>query len=346
MIRFECDYAEGAAPQLLERLTRTNLEQTPGYAVDGHCQRARDLIRAACAAPQAEVEFLVGGTQANQTVISAALRPYQGALCAQTGHINVHETGAIEATGHKVLPLPSQDGKITPKQVEQFCAVHWADPTREHIVQPGMVYLSQPTETGLLYTRTELEGFRAVCDRYGMYLYIDGARCGYGLAAPENDVDLTDLARLTDVFYIGGTKVGALFGEAVVIMNPALKKDFRFIMKQRGGRMAKGRLLGIQFDALFTDDLYFKISRHADEMAYQIRDIFVSAGYPLLFDSPTNQQYPIMPDDELAELGENFGYEYWERVDKTHSGVRFCASWATTQEHVDALRAAVQALRK
>ena len=210
MIRFECDYAEGAAPQLLERLTRTNLEQTPGYAVDGHCQRARDLIRAACAAPQAEVEFLVGGTQANQTVISAALRPYQGALCAQTGHINVHETGAIEATGHKVLPLPSQDGKITPKQVEQFCAVHWADPTREHIVQPGMVYLSQPTETGLLYTRTELEGFRAVCDRYGMYLYIDGARCGYGLAAPENDVDLTDLARLTDVFYIGGTKVGAL----------------------------------------------------------------------------------------------------------------------------------------
>ena len=181
MIRFECDYAEGAAPQLLERLTRTNLEQTPGYAVDGHCQRARDLIRAACAAPQAEVEFLVGGTQANQTVISAALRPYQGALCAQTGHINVHETGAIEATGHKVLPLPSQDGKITPKQVEQFCAVHWADPTREHIVQPGMVYLSQPTETGLLYTRTELEGFRAVCDRYGMYLYIDGARCGYGL---------------------------------------------------------------------------------------------------------------------------------------------------------------------
>ena len=212
MIRFECDYAEGAAPQLLERLTRTNLEQTPGYAVDGHCQRARDLIRAACAAPQAEVEFLVGGTQANQTVISAALRPYQGALCAQTGHINVHETGDIEATGHKVLPLPSQDGKITPKQVEQFCAVHWADPTREHIVQPGMVYLSQPTETGLLYTRTELEGFRAVCDRYGMYLYIDGARCGYGLAAPENDVDLTDLARLTDVFYIGGTKVGALFG--------------------------------------------------------------------------------------------------------------------------------------
>ena len=346
MIRFECDYAEGAAPQLLERLTRTNLEQTPGYAVDGHCQRARDLIRAACAAPQAEVEFLVGGTQANQTVISAALRPYQGALCAQTGHINVHETGAIEATGHKVLPLPSQDGKITPKQVEQFCAVHWADPTREHIVQPGMVYISYPTEGGTLYSKAELTELYDVCRRYGLPLFIDGARLGYGVMADGADLTLPEIAHLCDVFYIGGTKVGALFGEAVVIMNPALKKDFRFIMKQRGGRMAKGRLLGIQFDALFTDDLYFRISRHADEMAYQIRDIFVSAGYPLLFDSPTNQQYPIMPDEELAILGKNFGYEYWERTDPTHSGVRFCASWATTQENVDALRAAVQALKK
>lgn len=182
MIRFECDYAEGAAPQILERLTQTNLEQTPGYAVDKHCQRARELIREACGAPQAAVEFLVGGTQTNQTVISAALRPYQGVLCAQTGHINTHETGAIEATGHKVLALPSQDGRITPEQVERFCAAHWADPTREHTVQPGMLYLSQPTETGLLYSRAELEGFRAVCGRYGMYLYIDGARCGYGLA--------------------------------------------------------------------------------------------------------------------------------------------------------------------
>ena len=191
-----------------------------------------------------------------------------------------------------------------------------------------------------------IRGLGVLCRRYGLPLYIDGARLGYGLAAEESDMTLPEFARLCDVFYIGGTKVGALFGEAVVIMNESLKKDFRFIMKQRGGRLAKGRLLGIQFDALFTDDLYFKISRHAIEMAHQIRDIFVSAGYPLLFDSPTNQQYPIMPDDELAEIGKSFGYEYWERVDETHSGVRFCASWATTQENVDALRAAVQALKK
>ena len=339
MIRFECDYAEGAAPQLLERLTRTNLEQTPGYAVDGHCQRARDLIRAACAAPQAEVEFLVGGTQANQTVISAALRPYQGALCAQTGHINVHETGAIEATGHKVLPLPSQDGKITPKQVEQFCAVHWADPTREHIVQPGMVYLSQPTETGLLYTRTELEGFRAVCDRYGMYLCIDGARCGYGLAAPENDVDLTDLARLTDVFYIGGTKVGALFGEAVVISSPALQRDFRYCIKRHGGMLAKGRLLGLQFEALFEDGLYLQLGRHGVEQALRIREACLRRGLPLHFDSRTNQQFPVLTSAQRERLEEKYAFTFWEQLDDDRAVVRFCASWATDPAAVDALTA-------
>ena len=214
------------------------------------------------------------------------------------------------------------------------------------MVMPGMVYISLPTEGGTLYSKAELTELYDVCRRYGLPLFIDGARLGYGVMANGADLTLPEIAHLCDVFYIGGTKVGALFGEAVVIMNPALKKDFRFIMKQRGGRMAKGRLLGIQFDALFTDDLYFRISRHADEMAYQIRDIFVSAGYPLLFDSPTNQQYPIMPDEELVILGKNFGYEYWERTDPTHSGVRFCASWATTQENVDALRAAVQALKK
>ena len=223
---------------------------------------------------------------------------------------------------------------------------HKNDESTEHIVQPGMVYISHPTEAGTLYTKAELTELYDTCRRYGLPLYIDGARLGYGLAAEESDMTLPEFARLCDVFYIGGTKVGALFGEAVVIMNEPLKKDFRFIMKQRGGRLAKGRLLGIQFDALFTDDLYFKISRHAIEMAHQIRDIFVSAGYPLLFDSPTNQQYPIMPDAELAEIGKSFGYEYWERVDETHSGVRFCASWATTQENVDALREAVNALKK
>lgn len=344
MIRFECDYAEGAAPQLLERLTRTNLEQTPGYAVDGHCQRARDLIRAACAAPQAEVEFLVGGTQANQTVISAALRPYQGALCAQTGHINVHETGAIEATGHKVLPLPSQDGKITPKQVEQFCAVHWADPTREHIVQPGMVYLSQPTETGLLYTRTELEGFRAVCDRYGMYLYIDGARCGYGLGAAENDVTLADLARLANVFYIGGTKVGALFGEAVVIPDPAIQKDFRYMIKRMGGMLAKGRLLGIQFEVLFQDGLYEQLGRRTVALAQKLAAAFGAKGISMLHKSPTNQQFPVLTQAQRDKLGEKYAFSFWQSVDEDRAAVRFCTSWATREENVDALVADIQNL--
>lgn len=344
MIRFECDYAEGAAPQLLERLTRTNLEQTPGYAVDGHCQRARDLIRAACAAPQAEVEFLVGGTQANQTVISAALRPYQGALCAQTGHINVHETGAIEATGHKVLPLPSQDGKITPKQVEQFCAVHWADPTREHIVQPGMVYLSQPTETGLLYTRTELEGFRAVCDRYGMYLYIDGARCGYGLGAAENDVTLADLARLANVFYIGGTKVGALFGEAVVIPDPAIQKDFRYMIKRMGGMLAKGRLLGIQFEVLFQDGLYEQLGRRTVALAQKLAAAFGAKGISMLHKSPTNQQFPVLTQAQRDKLGEKYAFSFWQSVDEDRAAVRFCTSWATREEDVDALVADIQNL--
>ena len=339
MIRFECDYAEGAAPQILERLTQTNLEQTPGYAVDKHCQRARELIREACGAPQAAVEFLVGGTQTNQTVISAALRPYQGVLCAQTGHINTHETGAIEATGHKVLALPSQDGRITPEQVERFCAAHWADPTREHTVQPGMLYLSQLTETGLLYSRAELEGFRAVCGRYGMYLYIDGARCGYGLAAPGNDVKLTDLARLTDVFYIGGTKVGALFGEAAVISNPALQRDFRSCIKRHGGMLAKGRLLGLQFEALFEDNLYRQLGRHGVEQALRIREACLRRGLPLHFDSRTNQQFPILTREQQAHLEKKYAFTLWEPLNDGRAVVRFCASWATDPAAVDALTA-------
>lgn len=346
MLSFENDYSCAATPEIIARLAETATNQYPGYGTDDVCESAKAKIREACACPDAEIFFLVGGTQTNQVVIDAITPPYAGVVAATTGHVNVHEAGAIEFTGHKVLTLPHHDGKINADELDEYCATFYADGNYTHMVFPGCVYISQATEYGTLYTLAELEAIRKVCTKYDMPLFIDGARLGYALTASGNDVTIEDIARLADVFYIGGTKVGALFGEAVVIMNPALKKDFRFIMKQRGGRMAKGRLLGIQFDALFTDDLYFKISRHADEMAYQIRDIFVSAGYPLLFDSPTNQQYPIMPDDELAELGKSFGYEYWERVDKTHSGVRFCASWATTQEHVDALRAAVQALRK
>ena len=343
MIYFNSDYLEGAHPSIMVRLAETNMVQTVGYGEDEYCEAAREKIKTACQAPEADVHFLVGGTQTNTTVIAAILRPWQGVISAVSGHINCHEAGAIESTGHKVITLPTTNGKITAQQVQDYVEWHRNDESTEHIVQPGMVYISQG---GTLYTKAELTALYDTCRRYGLPLFIDGARLGYGLMAEESDMTLPEIARLCDVFYIGGTKVGALFGEAVVIMNENLKKDFRFIMKQRGGRMAKGRLLGVQFDALFTDDLYFKISRHAIEMAHQIRDIFVSAGYPLLFDSPTNQQYPIMSDDELAILGKSFGYEYWERVDETHSGVRFCASWATKQEHVDALRAAVNALKK
>ena len=346
MIYFNSDYLEGAHPSIMKRLMDTNMAQSVGYSEDEYCAAAREKIKAACEAPDADVHFLVGGTQTNTTVIASILRPYQGVIAPTTGHINCHETGAIESTGHKVLALPTDNGKITAQQIEEYYLWHHTSPDFEHIVMPGMVYISYPTEGGTIYSKAELTAIYETCQRCGLPLYIDGARMGYGLMSDECDLTLPELARLCDVFYIGCTKVGALFGEAVVVMNPALKKDFRFFMKQRGGMLAKGRLLGIQFDTLFTDDLYLKISRHAIDMAHQIREIFVSAGYPLLFDSPTNQQYPIMPDSELAEIGKNFGYEYWERVDETHSGVRFCASWATTQENVDALREAVNNLKK
>lgn len=346
MIYFNSDYLEGAHPSIMKRLMETNMAQSVGYSEDEYCAAAREKIKAACEAPDADVHFLVGGTQTNTTVIASILRPYQGVIAPTSGHINCHETGAIESTGHKVLALPTDNGKITAQQIEEYYLWHHTSPDFEHIVMPGMVYISYPTEGGTIYSKAELTAIYETCQRCGLPLYIDGARMGYGLMSDECDLTLPELARLCDVFYIGGTKVGALFGEAVVVMNPALKKDFRFFMKQRGGMLAKGRLLGIQFDTLFTDDLYLKISRHAIDMAHQIREIFVSAGYPLLFDSPTNQQYPIMPDSELAEIGKNFGYEYWERVDETHSGVRFCASWATTQENVDALREAVNNLKK
>ena len=346
MIYFNSDYLEGAHSAIMERMMETNMMQTVGYSCDEICDSARTKVRAACNAPDADVHFLVGGTQTNTTVIAALLRPWQGVVSAVSGHINCHETGAIESTGHKVIALPTPDGKLTAKQVKDYVEWQKNDESEEHIVQPGMVYISHPTETGMLYSKAELTEIFNTCREYGLPLYIDGARLGYGLTADGNDLTLPEIAQLCDVFYIGGTKVGALFGEAVVIMNEKYKKDFRFMIKQRGGMLAKGRLLGIQFDTLFTDDLYTKIARNANDMAYQIRDIFVSNGYPLLFDSPTNQQYPIISDEELAILGKDFGYEYWERVDETHSGVRFCGSWATTQEQVDALREAVNALKK
>lgn len=346
MIYFNSDYLEGAHPAIMERLLQTNMEQTVGYGEDEYCAAAREKIKAACRAPEADVHFLVGGTLTNTTVIASVLRPYQGVLTAASGHINCHETGAIESSGHKVLALPTNNGKITAQQVEDYYNWHHFNPDYEHMVMPGMVYISFPTEGGTLYSKAELTALYQVCQMCGLPLFIDGARMGYGLTCDDCDLTLPELAQLCDVFYIGGNKVGALFGEAVVIMNPALKRDFRFMMKQRGGMLAKGRLLGLQFDTLFTDDLYFKISRHANVMAKKIHAIFEDCGYKFLFDSPTNQQYPIMSDAELAILGQSFGYEYWERIDETHSAIRFASSWATTEDNISALRQAVEALKK
>ena len=289
MILFQCDYNEGAHPKVMEKLMETNLEQTVGYGEDEHCARAAALIRKACEDDSLAVHFLVGGTQANMTVIAAALRPHQGVIAALTGHINGHETGAVEATGHKVLALPQKDGKISASQVKDLCEAHLNDASFEHTVQPKMVYISNPTEYGTLYTRKELEALHEVCRRYGLYLFLDGARLGYGLAAADNELDLPMIAACCDVFYIGGTKVGALFGEAVVMSNDELKKDFRYLIKQKGGMLAKGRLLGVQFEALFEDGLYMEISRHADRLADKLREAFTQAGFPFLVENQTNQ---------------------------------------------------------
>ena len=337
MIYFHNDYSEGCHPKILEKLIATNLEQTPGYGEDHYCAQAADLIKKACGREDLAVHFLVGGTQANLTVIAAALRPHQAALCAASGHINVHETGAVEATGHKVLGLPSGDGKITAAQVRAAVETHCASGSFEHEAQPKMVYISTPSELGTLYTLAELEALSSTCKEFGLYLFVDGARMGYGLAAADNDVTLPDLARLCDVFYIGGTKVGALFGEAVVIMNPALKEDFRYLIKQRGGMLAKGRLLGVQFAALFENDLYFELGAHALRLANQIRETFDRLGVSYLVPGTTNQIFPILSDAFLDELSKNFMFTEMERVDEDHRAVRFCTSWASTQENVDAL---------
>ena len=337
MIYFNNDYAEGCHENVLQALIRTNNVQTPGYSEDKYCAAAAAKIRKLCGREDVAVHFLVGGTQTNLTVIDAALRPHQGALCADSGHINVHETGAVEATGHKVLPMPSVDGKINADQVKKAVLLHRADGAFEHIVQPKLVYISHPTELGTLYTLSELEALSAVCKELGLYLFMDGARLGYGLMASGTDVTMADIARLCDVFYIGGTKVGALFGEAAVIANPALKEDFRYIIKQHGGMLAKGRLLGVQFDALMEDDLYFKISAHADSMADKIRACLAELNIPCLVGGITNQIFPILPDSVLDELAKTICFTEMERVDDSHRCIRFCTSWATPEENVQTL---------
>lgn len=341
MIQFQCDYNEGAHPRILERMLQTNFEQTVGYGEDHYCASAAELIRKACGREDADIHFLVGGTQANATVISSVLRPHQGVICVSTGHINVHETGAIEHSGHKVLALEGQNGLLPASAVREAMEEHLAEDGPEHTVQPGMVYVSFSSEVGTVYSLRQLEDLSAVCREYGLPLFIDGARMGYGLASEGCDVTLNDIARLADVFYIGGTKQGALFGEAVVIVNPALKKDFRYFIKQNGGMLAKGRLLGIQFLTLFEDGLYFELSQHAVAQAMRIRDAFVSKGYDFLVDSPSNQQFPILPNDVMELLSKDFKFSVWKRIDAGHTAVRFCTSWATRAEAVDALLAAL-----
>ena len=342
MIRFNSDYTEGAHPKILERLIETNLEQTTGYGMDPYCEKARELIKEKCKDENLDVHFFVGGTQTNLTFISSVLRPHQGVVSVDTGHINTHESGAIEATGHKVLAVKGVNGKITAEEVQRVYDEHYNDEVREHTVQPKMVYISNPTEIGTIYSKQELTEISEVCRKNNLILYMDGARLGYGLCAENNDLDLPAIAKLCDAFYIGGTKVGALFGEALLISKEALKEDFRYILKQKGGMLAKGRLLGLQFLTLFEKDLYFEISAHANNMARLIKEACIEKGYPFLTESTTNQQFPILSNKVLEKLKENFEYSFWQKIDEEHSAVRFCTSWATDINDVNVLVKAIR----
>ncbi|MBP3513830.1 MAG: low specificity L-threonine aldolase [Elusimicrobiaceae bacterium] len=342
MIRFNCDYSEGAHPVILEKLAQTNLEQTPGYGQDPYCRQAAELIKTLCQTPQADVHFLCGGTQTNLTVIAAMLRPYQCVISPDSGHINVHEAGAIEATGHRILAVPEENGKITAQQIARVCQAHWQDDNPEFAPQPKLVYLSFPTEYGTLYSKKELSDIRRVCDEHNLYLFMDGARLGYGLTAEGNDLTLPEIAACCDIFYIGGTKLGALLGEAVVIVNPKLQKDFRYFMKQKGAILAKGRLLGIQFVGLLENGLYFKLAEHANKMAAMIRRACEEAGWKMWYDSPTNQQFPVVPDDALKELEQEYAFAHFKRLDRSHTAIRICTSWATREEDVRQLIADIK----
>lgn len=337
MLHFDCDYMEGAHPEVMRRLLETNLEQTPGYGCDPHTERARELIRQACGAPQAEVHFLVGGTQTNATVIDGLLRRHEGVLAAESGHINVHEAGAIEAAGHKVLTLPSHEGKVRAEEVDRWIEEFYRDETWPHMVAPGMLYLSHPTEYGTLYTLSEMEAIHAVCRRHSIPLYLDGARLSYALASEENSLTLRDIARLCEVFYIGGTKTGLLFGEAVVITRPELLPHFFTLVKQHGALLAKGRLLGVQFETLFTDGLYLRIARQAISTARRLKEALLTKGYRLHIDSPTNQQFFVLPNREIDRLSQYATFELWGPREEEESVVRFVTSWATTDEQIDAL---------
>ena len=344
MVSFENDYNTGAHPEVLRRLLETNLEPQTGYGADKWCASAAEKIRLACQSPDAEVEFIAGGTQTNAVVISSLLRDWEGVIAAETGHVAAHEAGAIEYTGHKVLTLPQHEGKIAPSELEAFLTAFYADANREHMVWPGMVYLSHPTEFGTLYSKAELAAIRAICLRYGLKLYLDGARLACGLQCASAELTLPDLAELCDVFYIGGTKCGALCGEAVVFPRHGRPAHFTNTIKKRGALLAKGRLLGIQFDALFTDDLYFRIGKHEADMAEKLKALFKERGIPLWLDSPTNQQFVELEDGQIEKLKEKVAFSFWEKNDETHTVIRFVTGWSTTEADLDALSAALDEL--
>ena len=337
MIRFDSDYIEGAHPKILKRIIETNYEQHPGYSNDKYTESAKEKIKKAIKNDNVDIHILVSGTQTNMTVISSILRSYQSVICADTGHINVHETGAIESFGNKVLTIQNEEGRITAKQIDELVKLYNEDDAPEHMVMPKLVFLALPTECGTNYTKDQLEEIYKTCKKNNLYLYIDGARLGYGLTAKDTDLKIEDIPNLCDVFYIGGTKCGALFGEAVVIVNDELKKDFRYYIKQRGALLAKGRLLGIQFDTLFEKELYFKICKHAVELALKVKEAAINKGYKLLYNSFTNQQFIIFPNDKLKELEKEFTFFKWKKIDDNNTAIRICTSWATTEENMDKL---------
>lgn len=343
-MNFASDYTKGAHPNIINRLNETNMLATVGYGADEICESARNRIRKACGVENAEVEFLVGGTQTNAVMIDALLQSYQGVIAAETGHIEVHEAGAIEASGHKVITLPQHLGKLLPEEVEKYLEDFFSDANYEHMVIPGAVYISQPTEYGTLYSEAELQSLRNICDKYDLALYVDGARLAYALAADENDVSLQALARLTDAFYIGGTKCGAMFGEAVVVPNPAKLKHLFTTIKQHGALLAKGRLLGIQFDELFKDDLYMKIGEPAVVAANKIRQALDEIGYRQYFTAPTNQIFIIMENSLLDKLAREVEYGFWEKYDESHTVIRLATDWGNTKDEVDALIAVLKAV--
>ena len=337
MMYFKSDYTEGAHPKVLEALEKTNLISQSGYGADCFCASAAEKIAAACGRDDLDVYFLTGGTQTNQVVISTLLQRFEGVVCADSGHIAVHEAGAIEFTGHKVLTLPSPDGKLRAEDLRSYLDAFNANESHEHMVFPGMVYISHPTEPGTLYTKAELSALSALCRERKLPLFLDGARLGYGLMAPAAELTLGDIAELTDVFYIGGTKVGALCGEAVVFPRHGMPAHFATMVKQQGAMLAKGRLLGVQFDALFTDGLYFAIGRHAMALAIKLKQAFLDKDYPLFIDSPSNQQFVILTAEQRARLEKDVAFEPWEKLPDGRYAARFVTSWATTEEQLDKL---------